>query len=418
MDQNTLDPFEQRLKESLKSYEVPYNSAHWSQMDRALSSGVKSWNHGRTLLVGALLAGALLVGGAAYYMGLDSGKQEMTGPQPAQLTAVENTPTSAAPTQTGMEPVSTEATIQQEGASQSTALAEEGARPTTATSATSAPLKGKTTKPEAGQTTPPTVPKSNALFHSSVSEACPGSPVDFTVANLPEDGIFLWNFGDGNFSNKPDPEHSFTKPGTYKVMLSMSGAGTGTMQNKLSSGTITIHEAPLADFKVVKRDFAGQFPMVDFQSRAMGASSHLWDFGDGTKSAEPNPEHVYKSKGKYNVVLTVTNATGCTDSKTGEVEILRDFTLGALEQFSPDGDGQHDTFMPEALRMLNATFHLTVYDASGAQLFTTDNPDQPWTGKVNNQGAFCAAGEYVWAVEVRTDDKATETFTGKVNLVR
>jgi PKD repeat protein len=72
-------------------------------------------------------------------------------------------------------------------------------------------------------------------------------------------------------------------------MLSMSGAGTGTMQNKLSSGTITIHEAPLADFKVVKRDFAGQFPMVDFQSRAMGASSHLWDFGDGTKERGTKP---------------------------------------------------------------------------------------------------------------------------------
>ncbi|MCI1752543.1 MAG: hypothetical protein LKM36_06640 [Flavobacteriales bacterium] len=93
MNSNELDSFEHKLKESLQGYEVPYNSAHWTQMDRALSSGVKGWSHGRTILVGALLAGALLVGGAAYYMGLDSGKQEMTGPQPAQLTSVENTPT-------------------------------------------------------------------------------------------------------------------------------------------------------------------------------------------------------------------------------------------------------------------------------------------------------------------------------------
>jgi hypothetical protein len=146
MNSNELDSFEHKLKESLQGYEVPYNSAHWTQMDRALSSGVKGWSHGRTILVGALLAGALLVGGAAYYMGLDSGKQEMTGPQPAQLTSVENTPTQAAPTQTGMEPVSTEATIQQEGASRPTAVTEEGAQLATATSATSAPLKGKNNK--------------------------------------------------------------------------------------------------------------------------------------------------------------------------------------------------------------------------------------------------------------------------------
>ncbi|MGV9012426.1 MAG: PKD domain-containing protein [Flavobacteriales bacterium] len=408
MKPNQLDAFEQRLKESLEGFEVPYNSAHWAQMDRALSSGVKGWSHGKTLLTGALVAGALLLGGTAYYMGRDSSKLEMPTLQAATLvkassdTAVlHNVPQSA------------EAVV-----SEMIAQPMQPKASTVALRTPAATLKSDSPEPTVSAPTPAPPAKANVLFLSSVKEACPGSPVDFTVQDLPEDGIFLWNFGDGNFSNKQAPEHTFTKPGSYKVMLSVSGTGTGSVQNKLSSGTITIHEAPLADFKVVKRDFAGQFPLVDFQSRAMGAVTYLWDFGDGSKSSEPNPEHVYKVKGRYNVLQTVTNATGCTDNKTEFVEINRDFTLGAPEQFSPNGDGQYDTFMPGSLKLLDTKFHLTVYNTEGARIYSTDNAAQPWTGKVNNQGADCAPGEYVWAVDIRTVGNAPETFTGKVKLVR
>ena len=408
MNPNKLDPFEQRLKERLEGYEVPYNSAHWAQMDRALSSGVKGWSHGKTLLTGALMAGALLLGGTAYYLGRDSGKLELSAPAPTTLTE-------GASDSSEMNNVahSAKAVIPGTIVQPKQPLATKVEQRTPA-----ATLKSESPAPIVNTPTPAAAPKANMLFSASVKEACPGSPVDFIVQDLPEDGIFLWNFGDGNFSNKQAPEHTFTKPGSYKVMLSVSGTGTGSVQNKLSSGTITIHEAPSADFKVVKRDFAGQFPLVDFQSRAMGAAIYLWDFGDGSKSSEPNPEHVYKSKGKYNVLLTVTNATGCSDNKTELIEINRDFTLGAPEQFSPNGDGQYDTFMPESLKLLDAKFHLTVYNAEGGRIYSTDNVAQPWTGKVNNQGAVCAPGEYVWAVDVRTAGNAPETFTGKVKLVR
>lgn len=408
MKPNQLDPFEQRLKESLEGYEVPYNSAHWAQMDRALSSGVKGWSHGKTLLTGALVAAALLLGGTAYYLGRDSSKLEMPTLQVTTL----------------VKDSSYTSTLQNVPQSAEVAVAETIAQPTQPVASNvsqlnpAATLKSESPAPKVSAPNPTAPPKANPLFSASVKEACPGSPVDFNVQDLPEDGIFLWNFGDGNFSNKQAPEHTFTKPGSYKVMLSVSGTGTGSVQNKLSSGTITIHEAPSADFKVVKRDFAGQFPLVDFQSRAMGAATYLWDFGDGSKSSEPNPEHVYKSKGKYNVLLTVTNATGCSDNKTELIEINRDFTLGAPEQFSPNGDGQYDTFMPESLKLLDAKFHLTVYNAEGGRIYSTDNVAQPWTGKVNNQGAVCAPGEYVWAVDVRTAGNSPETFTGKVNLVR
>lgn len=41
MERNDLDAFEQRLRDTLQNYEVPYNSSDWAQMERALSSGVR-----------------------------------------------------------------------------------------------------------------------------------------------------------------------------------------------------------------------------------------------------------------------------------------------------------------------------------------------------------------------------------------
>ena len=38
--------------------------------------------------------------------------------------------------------------------------------------------------------------------------------------------------------------------------------------------------------------------------------SYLWDFGDGSTSAEVNPVHVYERKGSYKVTLIVKDDKG------------------------------------------------------------------------------------------------------------
>jgi len=45
-----------------------------------------------------------------------------------------------------------------------------------------------------------------------------------------------------------------------------------------------------------------------------GATSYLWDFGDGQTSTEMNPVHTYALGGPYSVKLTATNSTGDASS--------------------------------------------------------------------------------------------------------
>ncbi|MBQ4847552.1 S8 family serine peptidase [Pseudoalteromonas sp. MMG013] len=53
-------------------------------------------------------------------------------------------------------------------------------------------------------------------------------------------------------------------------------------------------------------------------------STWAWDFGDGNTSSEQNPVHVYGATGLYPVTLTVTDATGLTDSRSMDVVVAGD----------------------------------------------------------------------------------------------
>ncbi|MEO8734740.1 MAG: PKD domain-containing protein, partial [Flavobacteriales bacterium] len=252
-DTNELGAFERSLKERLDQYEVPYNSADWAQMERALASGVRGWGHGRALVVGLLLAGGLLIGGTAYFLGRDGSTKELA-------TSVPSSP----------EGIALIVPAPLEGSANSSAVSAPAASadqmipllpaasaamnvPRSTTAQVNAVRPRKMTVPASTSTVPTSEsgPSSNkpsseggaaTMFRASAKEACPGSSVDFTVEHMPEDGIYLWNFGDGSFSNKPNPQHTFTKPGSYQVMLSMSSTGAGTIRNKPSSDMIVIHD--------------------------------------------------------------------------------------------------------------------------------------------------------------------------------
>ena len=67
---------------------------------------------------------------------------------------------------------------------------------------------------------------------------------------------------------------------------------------------------------------------VAFQGLTHSAASWMWDFGDGTSSAEQNPIHVYQDGGYYVATLTATDANGAT--KTSSVNLAVELTPYAL----------------------------------------------------------------------------------------
>jgi len=63
---------------------------------------------------------------------------------------------------------------------------------------------------------------------------------------------------------------------------------------------------------------------IEFHSISHGfgpIATFAWDFGDGSTSDEENPTYTFAAFGSYDVTLTITTESGCTDSKIKTVVI-------------------------------------------------------------------------------------------------
>jgi PKD repeat protein len=66
-----------------------------------------------------------------------------------------------------------------------------------------------------------------AAFTPSSRTATPGQRVTFTDRSTGTFTMRLWEFGDGASSSETSPMHAFRRPGTYKVRLAVTEAGSG-----------------------------------------------------------------------------------------------------------------------------------------------------------------------------------------------
>ena len=426
------DGFERSLKEALGSYEVPYNSADWAQLERRLDAGRVSTRHTSAGLIALLLGGSIAVSTTVWYL-MNEDPNSGASNEIAMVNDVNDdagrNDTDGASFAAGSADTIAEETTVTEGSALiendavaevkpvRTAAKERSADRTTTRKATASTELASTEKTNVKEEA--SSGSKSIAIKPSVTEGCPGTTVEFKVENMPDEGIHLWNFGDGSFSNKPDPTHTFSKAGTFEVMLSHSSVGGGNILNKPASDRIVIHEAPEASFHFRKDEEENRVPSVQFENRSIGGNQYHWDFGDGSSTAIAHPNHVFKKKGTYQVTLTTTNAKGCIDRTDRTIVIDKDYNLLAPSTFSPDGNGFEDTFIPEALKTLGAGFHMSIFDpVTGAILYETTDPQRPWNGRINNKGELCSAGEYVWLVEMKDGELLGGTYTGNVSLLR
>ena len=151
---------------------------------------------------------------------------------------------------------------------------------------------------------------SNFTYQSSV---CINSPAAFTNTSSPFPTSSSWDYGDGS---PPDPSrnglHTYTAVGTYHVTLSnVFATCTGTITQD-----VQVVNPPTAAF--TGTNLAGCQPPLtaSFTDQSAGATSWLWNFGDGTTSNLQNPTHTYNSYGSFNVTLTASSTTGCSNTLT------------------------------------------------------------------------------------------------------
>ncbi|HSV87273.1 MAG TPA: PKD domain-containing protein [Bacteroidales bacterium] len=254
---------------------------------------------------------------------------------------------------------------------------------------------------------------------------CPPFAVNFANQSLYSQA-FWWDFGDGNTSNQRNPSHVFQHPGIYDVsLITLGPGGSDTVIH-----TITVHQPPIADFKVMPPEVTLPNESVRLVNLSSNAYSWEWDLGDGTITTEFEPVHYYKRVGVYDIKLTVTNNTYpvCYDTKilVGAVGAGENCKMYFPNAFTPVNEGPGDgRFIPGD--PLNQVFHpvhfgidqyvLEIYNRWGELIFRSEDPDVGWNGFYRDKPA--PMGVYVWKVRYTcfgTDRR--ETKSGDVTLIR
>ncbi len=118
--------------------------------------------------------------------------------------------------------------------------------------------------------------------------------------------VRCWDFGDGNTTPEQNPVHVYGAPGNYTVTL--IAANDFRYDTETKTGFISVMGPVAASFTATPT-LVPVGGSVRFTDTSTGNPyTRSWDFGDGARSTERNPVHVYTAPGTYTVSLTAANA--------------------------------------------------------------------------------------------------------------
>lgn len=131
---------------------------------------------------------------------------------------------------------------------------------------------------------------------------------------------FKWDFGDSGTSNSTYPTYTYANKGYYDVKLVSSNSRC------IDSITQNVYVSCRTCFSVNAKielftDSSAPGKAILFNVSAGNIASHYWDFGDGSTSTAPNPNHNYTSPGHFILKYVVRDSGTCTDTAIIEFDI-------------------------------------------------------------------------------------------------
>ncbi len=242
-------------------------------------------------------------------------------------------------------------------------------------------------------------PQPVADFGFTPAEGCDPVTVVFTDSSTFALN-WQWTFSDGTTDSVQNPVHTFVGPGTYDVILYVSGLNNCNDQS-VQNNIITVYPEPIASFVYQQSDEPVLNGLVSFYNTSINSDSWVWHFGDGDSTYIKNPSHEYKFSGDYEVMLVANNIYGCVDTTIEPVHL--DFYKGL---FVPNA--MTPNYGPEADRLFTPkgfglkTYHIWVFDTWGNLMWQSTKlvdsaPTESWDGTF--KGVQMPQDAYVWRCE-------------------
>ena len=254
----------------------------------------------------------------------------------------------------------------------------------------------------------------NPIANYTSSGICLKEGIQFLDSSFVTPGSIVkwnWYFGDGKTDTLKNPLHYFPSVGTYTNVLVVQSKDNciDSVEKKL-----TIAKGPQANF-TSSAEVANVKQTVQFTDKSVDATVWLWNFGDASidsLSTLQHPTHTYLTTGHFKVCLSAGDKNGCRDTIC-KTEIIT-LPIGIPNAFSPNGDGQNDSFM-----IYGGPFkevQLKIFNNWGELIFQSDKQSVGWDGTI--KGVEQPAGVYVYTIYCVSEDDQEHKLSGNVTLLR
>jgi PKD repeat protein len=167
-------------------------------------------------------------------------------------------------------------------------------------------------------------------FSWSPEPACVNQSVAFTDESIGTVNTYNWTFPGGipATSTSANPTVTWPTPGVKNVTLVLNN---GSASQASIAKPVTVLGIPTASFTQIVNGLT-----VSFNATVTGATSVLWDFGDGNSSTQEDPVYTYSDGNTYVVTLTVEGPCG-TIVRTANVNTapVADFSVSETVGCAP-----------------------------------------------------------------------------------
>ena len=242
---------------------------------------------------------------------------------------------------------------------------------------------------------------------------CVGIPTSFVNKSVVDPLAVMnysWYLDNGAILYHDSTGYTYNNIGDYSV--SFVAISDISCKDSIAKD-FTIFGNPEANFTYNPFTVSTLYPQVSFTNTSLNATPILWTFNDTTTSVDESPVHSFYDPGMYEVWLTVEDDNQCIDSVQKQIKVYYDYILHVPTAFTPNDDGNNDSFGPSGWRMEKyKAYQFIIYNQWGDKVFETTDVLEQWSG------IGAPTDVYSWVLLITDELGAVRKENGLVILIR
>lgn len=258
------------------------------------------------------------------------------------------------------------------------------------------------------------------VLNISVSDTlgCVPMTVNISDLNSQAGNVYNWNLDGVSVSSNESDVLVIEEDDCQELSASVTD-GNGCVNSAIYPSLICTELNPISYFEYTPDNPTTYDFLVNVSNMSSYASSYTWMIDGTPYSSDYNILLNFNGEepNDYYVCLTSMNYLGCTDTYCDTISITDEFALFVPNTFTPDGNGNNETFGPIINGDLPEEADFMIFNRWGELIFETNNLNLFWDGTY--LGNPSAEDVYIWKINYKVPNtNKRETKVGHVTLIR